>query len=76
MDGDFSLEGHVEAIASRTQVESERLARVLVGSAWPGGHGDRSERGALEWVKRWRPGSGHLEPLVCGCARGRCAVCN
>jgi hypothetical protein len=66
----------VESISARTHGEAERLRGSLVVQSWPGGIGDRSERAALGWVKRWRPRGPRLEPLVCDCAGGRCPVCN
>jgi hypothetical protein len=76
MDGDFTLGPHVESIAARTHAEAERIARSLVGRSWPGGHHDRSERGAIDWVRRWTPRSVPLELVACSCAHGRCVVCN
>jgi hypothetical protein len=76
MDGDFSLARHVEWVSARTHAETQRLTSGLVGRSWPGGHDDRSERGALDWVKRWRAHGPRLELLACECATGHCSVCN
>ena len=37
---------------------------------------DRLEPMALEWLRRWSPKPMLLVPADCGCARGRCALCN
>lgn len=76
MDGDFSLARHLDAIAARTRADGQRLADDLLGATWPGGHHDRSERGALDWVRRWRPRTVAIETAACSCAAGRCVVCN
>jgi hypothetical protein len=62
---------HIEAIAARTDDELEQLAERLRGAS-----SDRSEPGALDWLRRWRPaGPAPLVPL-CECASGRCLLCN
>ena len=71
-----SIEAMVTAIAARDVRETQRLTGMLERSAWPGGHADRTEPGALEWVRRWGPGRLTGEMLDCSCAAGRCLVCN
>jgi hypothetical protein len=73
---DFSIASHVEAISARTDAERDLLSAALVGRSWPGGPVDRTERAALAWLRRWRPGRPGLKPLACECAAGRCLVCN
>ena len=67
----------VDAIDRRTSTQTDFIMAALVRGAWPGGIGDRVERGALEWVRRWGPAGG-TPPFLenCSCAQGRCAVCN
>jgi hypothetical protein len=51
---------------------------LISRSAEAGGAADRSHPGALDWLRRWRPRhpvSGADIP-ACGCAAGRCVVCN
>jgi hypothetical protein len=72
----FSISEHVEAIAARTETDRVRLVARLLGRSWPGGTPDRSERAALGWIRHWRPGRPTLMPPACGCAKGRCLVCN
>jgi hypothetical protein len=71
-----SVAAMVADIAARDPREGERLTRMLERSAWPGGHADRTEPAALEWVRRWGPGRLTGELLDCSCAAGRCLVCN
>jgi hypothetical protein len=51
------------------------LERLLARS-WPGG-ADRSVPAARAWLRAWGPvrGGARLLPS-CGCAGGRCGVCN
>lgn len=65
-----------ESIATRSRRQTEQLIDRLVGSTWPGGLGDRSERGALEWVRRWAPKPVDALGPECSCAGGRCGLCN
>jgi hypothetical protein len=67
----------------RQQIESARSARDgrnaiewLARACWPGGADDRSEPGALNWLRRWRPVVLGAAPSACSCATGRCTVCN
>jgi hypothetical protein len=62
--------------STRVSAGVDGLARRLSDHCWPGGVGDRTELTALEWVSRWRPARAALAAPECGCARGRCPVCN
>jgi hypothetical protein len=73
---DDDVLAHIASIATRTHRDAQQLTETLRARAWPGGTDDRSEPGALAWLKRWRPGVPAPIPAVCGCARGRCLVCN
>lgn len=66
----------IEALAHRSEFETARLMATLRNRPWPGGHADRTEPAALEWVRRWGPARLAATPLDCSCRRGRCAVCN
>jgi hypothetical protein len=48
----------------------------LLHACWPGGPHDRTERAALQWLRRWRPERLGAALPVCSCATGRCTVCN
>jgi hypothetical protein len=76
MHDESDITAHIEAISTRPDGETRRLVSHMLGSCWPGGHSDRTEPGALEWVRRWGPARRRGAPLACSCARGRCAVCN
>jgi hypothetical protein len=70
------VRAHIESIASRTRRDLVQLTDRLHVRSWPGGGHDRNEPGARDWLRRWRPsGPTPLLPL-CGCAQGRCVVCN
>jgi hypothetical protein len=68
---------HVEAIDTRSRHQTDWMTRTLLRDAWPGGHSDRHDRMAADWVRRWGPGRLRV-PYAgdCSCAAGRCAVCN
>jgi hypothetical protein len=67
----------VEAIDARAGHETDRFARALLSGAWPGGHADRSDPMATEWVRRWGPARMRRSYMDdCSCVHGRCAVCN
>lgn len=67
---------HIESISSRTRGDVQQLTDVLNTRLWPGGGSDRSEPGALDWLRRWRPGGPAPLLVACGCANGRCLLCN
>ncbi len=69
------LELHVRA-AARPDPESLRLAQRLVGGCWPGGPADRSEPVARGWLRMWGPVKVIASIPACGCASGRCTICN
>jgi hypothetical protein len=66
---------HIESVARRQAAEADRLVASLVRRWWPGGE-DRTEPGAREWVRRWRPSRGGPAVPACTCAGGDCLVCN
>jgi len=73
---DENVLAHIASISKRTPGDAQQLTEALRGRAWPGGSADRSEPGALAWLQRWRPGGPTPLPAACGCASGRCLVCN
>jgi hypothetical protein len=74
--GDEGIAMYVESVSTRAQTDTDRLISAMLRSCWPGGTSDRTESGALEWVRRWGPRAVGAMPPVCSCADGRCPVCN
>jgi len=70
------IAAHIASVSRRADADADRLIAALLGHSWPGGHCDRTEHVALEWVRRWRPRPIAALPPVCACASGRCSVCN
>jgi len=70
------LSSLIESIATRSDSASRRLGRALLQRSWPGGAGDRTEPGALAWLRLWGPRGRPPLPPACSCPEGRCAVCN
>jgi len=66
---------HIESVARRQAVEAERMVTTMLRRCWPGGE-DRTEPGAREWVRRWRPARGGSTVPACTCPSGACLVCN
>ena len=75
MHGD-DIREHIEAAARSGDRETRGVIARLSGACWPGGIEDRLERGALAWVRHWRPAKTTGVLPVCSCGAGRCAVCN
>jgi hypothetical protein len=74
-ENDKSLAVHVRA-AARPRAEGELVTAQLFEICWPGGHHDRDEPIARNWLRLWGPGKVVLAVPVCRCAEGRCAICN
>jgi hypothetical protein len=66
------IRAHIEAIASRSERDLAELSERLSAR---GAH-DRTEPGALAWLRRWRPRGPVPAAPACECADGRCLVCN
>jgi hypothetical protein len=73
---EWSIPEHLEALSRRAPEDHQRVATVLASQCWPGGAADRVHRSALDWVRRWGPNRVTGLMPVCGCADGRCGVCN
>ena len=65
----------VQLIESADTAEGGSLADRLAGGCWPGG-GDRHDRIASEWLRRWRPARAHAAVAGCACGSGPCGICN
>jgi hypothetical protein len=67
----------VESIDTRGRQQTDWMLRALLRDAWPGGHTDRHDPMASDWVRRWGPSRIQAPYLGdCACAAGRCTVCN
>jgi hypothetical protein len=75
MDRD-ELRQHIDSAARGAGTESRRLAALILSACWPGGPEDRTERAALDWLRRWRPEQIAAELPACSCATGHCVLCN
>jgi hypothetical protein len=69
------LRDHIESATGEDSLPGGFTASVLM-ACWPGGMQDRSERAALQWVRRWHPARAAMPVPACSCVTGRCAVCN
>ena len=70
---------HIETIARRDSSDFSLLADALHSVSWPDGGMDRKRTDADAWFRRFmcRGESGPSPvPASCGCASGRCLVCN
>lgn len=70
------LRHHIDSVALHGSPGARRLAALILGACWPGGHADRSERVALEWLREVHPDEMATELPSCSCSTGRCIVCN
>jgi hypothetical protein len=75
MDHD-ELRHHLDAAGAPLRAGTRSLVTRLAARCWPGGVEDRSDRAALQWVRRWRPERAGAVLPACSCAVGHCAVCN
>jgi hypothetical protein len=70
------VSAHVEVLTWRAAEDADALLESLYARCWPGGAGDRLDRVAVEWVRRWAPSTLAAAEVRCSCADGRCAACN
>jgi hypothetical protein len=73
---DENIRHHIEEASHGGAGDARRMTESIVSFCWPGGPADRSDPGALAWVRRWRPARAAAALPVCSCAHGNCAVCN
>jgi hypothetical protein len=71
-NGDAHVAALIKSLAARSDLETDRLVALLRYHCWPGGLADRTERPALEWVRRWGPARLTSATLDCSCGQGRC----
>jgi hypothetical protein len=70
------IASHVARSDARTDAEATRLVTSMLSHSWPGGSSDRTEPGALEWIRSWGPRRIGFEMLCCTCPHQGCALCN
>ena len=70
------LRRHIDSAAPGRRAESRRIAWLILRACWPEEPDDRTDRVALDWLRRSR--REWIEPTLpsCSCATGRCVVCN
>jgi len=73
--GTDDLTVHIRA-AARSGPESGRLTTHIADACWPGGPADRTDPVARGWLRMWGPVRIVVAVPACGCARGRCVICN
>jgi hypothetical protein len=69
------LEPHVRA-AGGPEHEALLLADQLLRHCWPGGQADHTDSVARGWLRMWSPVKVVAVVPLCGCASGRCSICN
>jgi hypothetical protein len=75
MDHD-EIREHIKAAAARGTPDALSLISRLRRACWPGGSEDRTQPGALPWVRQWHPVGLGATLSACSCASGRCVLCN
>ncbi|HTU87689.1 MAG TPA: hypothetical protein VMF57_19070 [Solirubrobacteraceae bacterium] len=74
------LRHHIDSVALGEEPTAQQLASLFLGECWPGGPEDRTERAALDWLRRWHPdaaaAASEAELPRCSCSTGRCVLCN
>ena len=75
MDRD-ELRYHIDSAAPLGRTESRRLTSLMLRACWPGGPEDRTERFALDSLRRWHPIQTAAKLPECSCATGQCVLCN
>jgi len=75
MDRD-ELRYHIDSAAPLGRTDSRRLTSLILRACWPGGPEDRTERFALDSLRRWHPIQTAAKLPECSCATGQCVLCN
>jgi hypothetical protein len=70
-----SIREHISTAGARSTDETRQLAQRLLDHCWPGG-ADRTDPVARRGPANWHPIRLGAAIPVCGCASGRCDVCN
>ena len=76
---DDRVRGHIVSVAQREPDDNVVLADALHSISWPDGGLDQRHPGAQLWFDRfirWHGSGPQPIPRSCGCAMGRCLICN
>jgi hypothetical protein len=71
-----AVRAHIRYLRVRSKPDADQFAGMMLRWVWPGGHDDRFDPVAVEWLRRWTPETIGTAPAECGCTAGRCTVCN
>lgn len=71
-----AVRAHIRYLRARSKSETDQFAGMMLRWAWPCGHDDRFDPIAVEWLRRWNPGTSGATAAECRCPAGRCTVCN
>jgi hypothetical protein len=77
--GEQRVREHIATVARRDPGDYGLLADALQSVNWPDGGSDRSDAEARWWLHRYMDrGDRGPQPVprTCGCAMGRCLICN
>jgi hypothetical protein len=75
MDRD-ELRHHIDLASPFGRTDVRRLTSLMIRACWPGGPEDRTERLALDALRRWHPVPAAPELPECSCETGHCVLCN
>jgi len=70
------LQYHIDSAAPLGRTDAHRLTSLILRACWPGGPEDRTERVALDSLRRWHPIRTAADLPECSCATGHCILCN
>lgn len=77
--GENRVREHIATVARRDSSDYGLLADALHTVNWPDGGADRTDAAARGWLLRYMlRGDRGPQPIprACGCAIGRCLICN
>ena len=77
--GGDRIRQHITTLAQREPSDYAVLAVALQSVTWPDGGHDRRHLDAQGWFQRYmhlRAPAPQIDGRSCGCATGRCLICN
>jgi hypothetical protein len=69
------IAGLIATAATRFDAGPSNLVATLDAACSPS-RSDYFNATAVEWLRRWRPATTVVVPLLCCCPAGRCEACN